>query len=238
MDIKELFNQVCRQFAFSDEKIQGNIDAILPIVDELIKEAMSSVINARLQGPSARVEPTENKVWGERIAKAIGESDVKRLEYLVLYLRREGEALGRAVRLEGPAAWSNPNTSYLVKLGQDAAQWRRLDTLRFLMENGLSLNAKRGGCTLLHIAAAHGEMESARFLIENGVKLNEKDKTYSGATPLHFATMNKKRDMVELLLESGANPNAAISGRSALEFAQEMGDEVIISLLQNAIEKG
>ena len=239
MDTRELFNQVSKQFAFGDEKIQGGLEAILPIVERLIQEAKSGVVNARLQGPSTRPNAIDDEEWATRIAKALGESDTKRLRlgYLVMYLRGEGEALGRAVKLEGAAAWSNPKPSDLVKLGQDAAQWGRLETLKFLKENGLNLNAKRGGNTLLHIAAGNGEIEVARFLIENGVKLNEKNKAWSDATPLHFAIMNKNVEMVELLLESGASPSAIMNGRDALEFAQEYGNEAIIGLLQKAIEK-
>lgn len=70
--------------------------------------------------------------------------------------------------------------------------------------------------TFFHAAAGYNHVSVARVLIENGAKVNAKTKfagtsnyTWSphfGETPLHLAVLLGGADMVNLLLEAGADP--------------------------------
>ncbi|MDF2964821.1 MAG: transient receptor potential channel pyrexia [Rickettsiaceae bacterium] len=62
------------------------------------------------------------------------------------------------------------------------------------------------GLSALQIAIANKDKEAVKILIESGEDTNYKDKL--GRYPLYFATGDwPKRDILELLLKHGANPN-------------------------------
>ena len=75
----------------------------------------------------------------------------------------------------------------------------------------LNLREPQYGQTLLSLAVGNEKLISAKLLLEHGAKLNIKNKF--GFEPIHDASdavnLNKKSyDMLELLLNNGANPNA------------------------------
>ena len=97
----------------------------------------------------------------------------------------------------------------------------------FLLRHGADPNAKDiGGNTPLHISAFEGHpatiilplelgsrseepetyMRIAKLLIKSGADVNMKNN--GGRTPLHAAVLQNRIDIVRLLLESGADPNA------------------------------
>ena len=81
------------------------------------------------------------------------------------------------------------------------------------------------GSTLLHIAAAHGEIEIARLLISHGADVNTRSERPGRGTPLHAAAASGHHEMVEILVAAGANP-AAIDGQfgvTADEWARFFG---------------
>ena len=66
----------------------------------------------------------------------------------------------------------------------------------------------------IHDAAARGDIEEARKLIQNGIDINRHgDNQYRHKTPLKCAIENGHTDIVELLLNHGANINQALSNR-------------------------
>ncbi len=61
-----------------------------------------------------------------------------------------------------------------------------------------------------------------------------------GRTPLHFAVIRGKHDVVEYLLDRGANPNLKDDyGNTPLHYAYENGDVKMVSILMKAgVDRG
>jgi ankyrin repeat protein len=69
------------------------------------------------------------------------------------------------------------------------------------------------GFTALHLAAFFGEEDAARILLERGAEVNLVARHASiHVTPLHSAAAGPHAAIVKLLLEHGADPNAAQDG--------------------------
>jgi ankyrin repeat protein len=87
----------------------------------------------------------------------------------------------------------------------------------------------------LILAAQGGDAKAVRQLLDSGVPVDVRD-VESGATALMAAAGVGKLDVVSLLLERGADPNArTLAGFSALMFASGFGHLPVATLL---IEKG
>jgi len=84
-------------------------------------------------------------------------------------------------------------------------------------------------------AVKQGNRESVEAILESNDRLaNQRDE--SGATPLHYATLNGHRQIVQLLLERGADINSvdgqfgATPAGWAIEYLREMGGFLAIEL--------
>jgi uncharacterized protein len=86
-----------------------------------------------------------------------------------------------------------------------------------------------GSETALMFAARVGDLASARLLTAAGANVNDADAWGVSATTL--AAHSGYRELVELLLENGADPNAAAAGFSALHAAIMRRDEQMVSAL-------
>ena len=98
----------------------------------------------------------------------------------------------------------------------------------------------------LEAAAYMAEVENVRRLISEGanVNINFKD----GGTPLFSAIARipaernerrliaRRREVIRLLLEAGANPNVEKDGKRLIEKAREGGDAEINRMLEAAAE--
>jgi ankyrin repeat protein len=95
------------------------------------------------------------------------------------------------------------------------------DQVKLLLEKGADVNA------------ASGPWESQESLVSHIYQRNGASLNYElGMTALIWAARNGKRDMIELLLEYGANPDAhSSSGETALLASSEAGHEGIVSFL-------
>jgi len=99
--------------------------------------------------------------------------------------------------------------------------------------------------TNLIVAVEHNDPESVRTLLDaDGELVRQRDKT--GATPLHYAAFYGHRQIVQLLLERGAEINSrdgqfgATPTGWAIEYLREAGGYLSIELadLAYAIELG
>ena len=77
----------------------------------------------------------------------------------------------------------------------------------FLLENDVDINVTDDyGRTLLHYAAAAGQVAAVELLLEKRADINVTDEY--GCTPLHWAAREGQVAAVELLLEKGADREA------------------------------
>lgn len=115
-----------------------------------------------------------------------------------------------------------------------AAPWAvtskaRIDTLKRIEKSGLSLADSHGD--ILHKASKFGHLEVAQYILNGTSNIDIESLDADGFTPLLEAVLAGRKDMVQLLLDCGADPsgpsqlgwvifplNAAISSRH-LEIA-------------------
>ena len=95
----------------------------------------------------------------------------------------------------------------------------------------------------IHDAALDGDFDEVQRQLDAGVGVNEESS--KGLTPLHYAASTGHNDIVELLIERGANVNATDSGKGAtpLDYAHWGDHEEVIETLnahnaQREHEKG
>lgn len=139
-----------------------------------------------------------------------------------------------------------------------AAYCRRRDILEFLCENAGALNIFEAAATgktrlaLRHIARAPaltnaytsdgfqplglacflGHYETAERLIQVGAAVNSPSRNEDGFTPIQLAAAAGNADIVLLLLEHDANPNARESrGLTPLHLAAQNGDVKTLHIL-------
>ncbi|MGQ0702709.1 MAG: ankyrin repeat domain-containing protein [Gemmatimonadales bacterium] len=108
-------------------------------------------------------------------------------------------------------------------------------TAAFLLDHGMDPNHKNWHrFTLLHHMAAEGEIGKAQLLLDHGADMEFIDDEYR-STPLGVAARFGRSALVELLLERGADPNAAGAAWSApLIWAEKKGHRSIADTLRSA----
>jgi ankyrin repeat protein len=134
--------------------------------------------------------PGKKKIELERINKEIGE--------LVFYLLLRGA-----------------NYSLPLENGHTLVHWAcktgHLEILKFLFDKGMSITEKTDNnwrLSPLHIASGKGRLNILKFLFEQKDQqcndINGQDQT--GKTPLHYAAIEGRADVVALLLSNKADP--------------------------------
>jgi ankyrin repeat protein len=94
---------------------------------------------------------------------------------------------------------------------------------------GYNKQIPHGGETALMFAARVGDLDSAKLLVAAGANVNDADAWGVSATVL--AAHSDFRELVDFLLEKGADPNAAAAGFTALHEAIMRRDEKMVSAL-------
>jgi hypothetical protein len=88
------------------------------------------------------------------------------------------------------------------------------------------------GWTPLHLAAFFGHPELANALLDRGAPVDIRSSNAMKNTPLHAACAGGQLALVDLLLKSGANPNATQEGGwTALHGAAQAGQRGMVEAL-------
>ncbi|MEI6056192.1 MAG: ankyrin repeat domain-containing protein [Lentisphaerota bacterium] len=105
------------------------------------------------------------------------------------------------------------------------------DATKFLLDHGADVNLASYWETPIGVASYNGFDKIAELLIKSGADVNTLAK--DGMTPLTNAIITKRPTMVELLLNSGANPNYELpdTGETPLIIAARYGNNKIVELL-------
>jgi uncharacterized protein len=105
----------------------------------------------------------------------------------------------------------------------------------FLMKHGMSPNHMNWRhVTLLHDMAHTGQVDKARLLLDHGAEINPVDEEYR-STPLGYAARWGRQELVDLLLQRGADPNLAGAGwATPLAWARKKGHPAIEAVLRKA----
>jgi hypothetical protein len=113
-----------------------------------------------------------------------------------------------------------------------AYYFERYDSAEFLMEHGMDPNTMDWhGVTLLHNAAQRGWADRAKLLIDHGADLNAIDEEYQ-STPLGMAARWGQIEIVELLLDAGADPaRSGAPWSTPLAWAEKEGRREIVEML-------
>ena len=119
--------------------------------------------------------------------------------------------------------------------GQTALMWAaaegHAETVQELLRGGADLNARLpSGFTATFFAVRNGRMAAARTLLEVGADVNQKIEPAPGvrggprpgSTLLHLAAGNGHFELAAMLLDSGADPNAAENGYTVLHKLAEV----------------
>ena len=120
----------------------------------------------------------------------------------------------------------------------EASAFGRLDALRrILADDPAQASALSDGFTALHLAVFAEQEEAARLLIDEGADVDAlATSSIAKVRPLGTAAFVRSLPLTRLLLDAGADVNGqGEGGFTALDSAQQSGDEELIGLL---LERG
>jgi ankyrin repeat protein len=116
-----------------------------------------------------------------------------------------------------------------------------LPIVEYLVEQGADIEKRemKAGWTALHISINFGYTDVFEYLINQGADWNKK--TNYGDTPLINACRknkdNNNLEIIKMLLILGADVNAEnLGGHTALSYAEEKNDEIVVQLLTDVLD--
>ncbi len=114
----------------------------------------------------------------------------------------------------------------------DAAKTGNVEQMRSLLKQGVDVNAAEGdGMTALHWAAFRDDPDIAEILLYAGANVGARTRV-NAITPLILAARNGSASMVEMMLDAGADANAAMTtGTTPLMSAATSGNADAVEIL-------
>ncbi|SFV53538.1 ankyrin repeat family protein [hydrothermal vent metagenome] len=115
-------------------------------------------------------------------------------------------------------------------------KYASLEMIELMLENGVDLYVTDSdGISALDMAIKFKRKEIIQYCIDKGMELN-RTKRKSGILPIMLAACFSDTELIEMLLEHGADINATdASGMSAKDYAKKLGQKKMVSFLS---EKG
>lgn len=105
------------------------------------------------------------------------------------------------------------------------------EVAKFLIEQGVDVNAGSNHGSALMAAVVKGNEVLVKLLLMHGAKTDISD--LSGNTALIFSTIFKKYAIAEMLVKAKADSNQKdIRGNSAMDYAKMANDEKLIQLFK------
>jgi ankyrin repeat protein len=149
-------------------------------------------------------------------------------EVVRLLLAKDAAVNARATRSQTALMWAVAQRQHEVVrllLAHGADVKARTDEWKQLWQTGPDQDIhpdyhvwiRQGGFTPLLFAAREGDLESARLLVAAGADVN--DRAAQGISATVLAAHSGNGELVDFLLEKGADPNAAEGGYTALHAA-------------------
>ena len=177
----------------------------------------------------------------EDVFAAIQNSDMSQLKQLV----SEDVSLAQGRNAAGVSALmmamysGNAEAAKLIRetVGDmdvfEATSLGEIGRLKTLLVDRNAVSARSAdGFTALHYAAFFRQPEAARQLMEAGANVNAVAENGSRVHPIHSAAASGEVEIVRLLLQHGADPNAAQHGGwTALQSASKHGNMLLIDAL-------
>lgn len=115
-------------------------------------------------------------------------------------------------------------------LSRIAAEAGYANVLDALISSGSNISDKsgKGWTPVLNLAAKHGHLETVKALLKiGGIKIDERNEL--GFTPLHNAVLKDHKEIVEFLIQTGANVNAVNThGMTPLDYAKGQNVEILL----------
>ena len=135
---------------------------------------------------------------------------------------RDSDAMCKFLILRGAAV--NPGKPQIETPLHRAVAEGNMGMIKNLVENGAHINrADEDGYTPLHMAIKYNQPKAAAYLLEHGSFVNIPDNTL-GNCELHLAAMRGSEEMMEQLIEAGADVNARNhEGKTPLDLALYYG---------------
>jgi ankyrin repeat protein len=96
--------------------------------------------------------------------------------------------------------------------------------------DGPNVRGRSFGDTPLHIVAIWGDVEAARVLIASGAEIDARGE--DDFTPLHNAVEQGHTEVVELLLDAGANPRLLCRAGDAFSLVVHDSNPALIAALK------
>ena len=109
-----------------------------------------------------------------------------------------------------------------------------IDMMKVLLKRGANINAANPNFgTVLHIAARTRNPQLVQLLVDRGADVNAVITPYRPLTPLMEAAAKGDGDTIRILLTHGAKKDAkGPNGRTALDYAEQYGNQEAIAALQ------
>lgn len=148
---------------------------------------------------------------------------------IIDYLIKKGADVNAKIY---PFGWNPPriDTPLMKAINLNPSN---IELVQKLVDNGANINFTdpATGSRALDQAISKNSLQIVKYLISKDASVNYKTKFWGQRTPLMFAIGQNDLQMVQILLDAGADPKIADkNGKIALDYAIDTGNKELINL--------